>query len=69
MNNADQPALYAFHIYGALAEDDDAIRQIPQASPSDKDDETLYTLSGIRVEKGKQKPGLYIKSGQKVLLR
>ena len=69
MNNADQPALYAFHIYGTLAEDDDAIGQIPSANPSDKDDETIYTLSGIKVEKGKQKPGLYIKSGQKVLLR
>ena len=69
MNNADQPALYAFHIYGTLAEDVDAIGQIPNANPSDKDDEAIYTLSGIKVEKGKQKPELYIKSGQKVLLR
>lgn len=66
MNNAEQPALYAFHVYGTPVEDDDAI-QAP--TPMGSGDGTLYTLSGIRVGAGYKKPGLYIKSGRKVLVR
>ena len=69
MNNAEQPALYAFHVYGTAVEDVDAIDEIKDEKLRMKNEEGIYTLSGIRVEAGKQKPGLYIKSGRKVLVR
>ena len=65
MNNVEAPALYAFHVYGTEPEDDDAI-----ISPlAETEEEAIYTLSGIRVGDGKQKPGLYIKSGRVILVR
>lgn len=65
MNNAKSPALYAFHVYGTVVEDDDAIRVLPKGGSGEKS----YTLSGISVEEEKQKPGLYIKSGRKIMVR
>jgi len=66
MNNAEAPALYAFHVYGTKVEDDDAI-----VTPYlyEDDDAAVFTLSGVKVEDGNKKPGLYIKSGRKVLVR
>ena len=66
MNNVEAPALYAFHVYGTLAEDGDAI-----FSPSiDKENDTpVFSLSGIKQERRSLKPGLYIVSGKKVLVR
>jgi len=69
MNNAEQPALYAFHIYGTPIDDEDGIELIHNSQFIIHNDEGAYTLSGIRVEDGKQKPGLYIKSGRVVLVR
>ena len=68
MNNAEQPALYAFHVYGTPIDDEDAIDEVKSERLKVKNEGT-YTLSGIRVEDGKQKPGLYIKSGRKILVR
>ena len=68
MNNAEQPALYAFHIYGTPIDDEDAIDEVKSEKLKVKN-EGAFTLSGIRVEDGKQKPGLYIKSGRKILVR
>ncbi|MBR4130316.1 MAG: hypothetical protein IKU02_05240 [Bacteroidaceae bacterium] len=66
MNNVESPALYAFHVYGTLVEDDDVI-----VSPSiDKaSDAPVFSLSGIKQERRSLKPGLYIMSGKKVLVR
>ena len=69
MNNAEQPALYAFHVYGTPVEDEDTIDEVKSEKLKVKNEEGAYTLSGIRVEDGKQKPGLYVKSGRKVLVR
>ena len=70
MNNAEQPALYAFHVYGTPIDDEDTIVQIKNEKLKMKNyGEGAYTLSGIRVGEGKQKPGLYVKSGRKVLVR
>ena len=65
MNNAEQPALYAFHVYGTPVKDDDAMKALPKK----ESEEETYTLSGIRVREGNKKPGLYIKSGRKILVR
>ena len=66
MNNAEQPALYAFHVYGTLAEDVDAI-----AFPSTNKaiDAPVFSLSGIKQERRSLKAGLYIMSGKKILVR
>ena len=66
MNNAESPALYAFHVYGTLVEDDDAL-----AFPTeDKEaDASVYSLSGIKQERRSLKPGLYIVSGKVVYLK
>lgn len=63
MNNVASPALYAFHVYGTLVEDDDAI-----TTPYiyNKTDASVYDLMGIRQERRSLKPGLYIMSGRKV---
>ena len=65
MNNAEVPALYAFHVYGTLVEDEDAI-----AAPHiyKQDDASVFSLSGIKQERQSLKPGLYIKSGKVVLV-
>lgn len=65
MNNAEAPALYAFHVYGTLVEDEDAI-----AAPHiyKQDDASVFSLSGIKQERQSLKPGLYIKSGRVVLV-
>ncbi|MBP5392530.1 MAG: discoidin domain-containing protein [Bacteroidaceae bacterium] len=65
MNNAEVPALYAFHVYGTLVEDEDAI-----AAPHiyKQDDASVFSLSGIKQERQSLKPGLYIKSGRVVLV-
>jgi len=68
MNNAEQPALYAFHVYGTLVDDADAIDEIKNEELRIKNEEA-FTLSGIRVGDGKQKPGIYIMSGRKVLVK
>lgn len=65
MNNAEQPALYAFHVYGTPVKDDDAMKALPKK----ESEEETYTLSGIRVREEHKKPGLYIKSGRKILVR
>ena len=66
MNNVESPALYAFHVYGTLVEGEDII-----VSPSiDKaSDAPIFSLSGIKQERRSLKPGLYIMSGKKVLVR
>ena len=70
MNNAEQPALYAFHIYGTPIEDEDGIVEIRNVDNKKiRNGEETYTLSGIRVGEGNKKPGLYIKSGRVVLVR
>ena len=70
MNNAEQPALYAFHIYGTPIEDEDGIEEIRNVDNKKiRNGEETYTLSGIRVGEGNKKPGLYIKSGRVVLVR
>ena len=70
MNNVEAPALYAFHVYGTPIDDEDAIDEVKSEKLKVKNEEgAVYTLSGIRVGEGKQKPGLYIKSGRKVLVR
>ena len=65
MNNAEAPALYAFHVYGTPVDDDDAI-----AFPTeDKEtDATVYNLMGMKQERRSLQPGLYIMSGRKVLV-
>ena len=68
MNNVEAPALYAFHVYGTPVDDDDAILQIKNEKLKDESD-GAYTLSGIKVEDRKQKPGLYVKSGRVILVR
>lgn len=68
MNNVEAPALYAFHVYGTLVEDDDGVELIHNSQVTIQNDEGRYTLSGIKVE-GNKKPGLYIKSGRKILVR
>ena len=69
MNNVEQPALYAFHVYGTPIDDEDAIGEVESEKLKVKNGEVAYTLSGIRVEERKQKPGLYIKSGRKIFVR
>lgn len=70
MNNAEQPALYAFHVYGTPINDEDAIDEVKSDKLKVKNEEEgAYTLSGIKVDEGNKKPGLYIKSGRKVLVR
>ena len=69
MNNVEQPALYAFHVYGAPVTDEDAIKEIKYEESRMKNEEGAFTLSGIRVGEGKQKPGLYVKSGRVILVR
>lgn len=66
MNNAESPALYAFHVYGTLVEDEDVI-----VSPHTEkaNDASVFSLSGIKQERRSLKPGLYIMSGKKVLVR
>ena len=74
MNNVATPALFAFHVYGTPVEDDDAIA-LPyyiykEAEDNDKEtDASVYNLMGIRQERRPSKPGLYITSGRKVLVR
>ncbi|MBR4517156.1 MAG: hypothetical protein IKO60_07155 [Bacteroidaceae bacterium] len=74
MNNVAAPALFAFHVYGTPVEDDDAIA-LPyyiykEAEDNDKEtDASVYNLMGIRQERRPSKPGLYITSGRKVLVR
>ena len=69
MNNADAPALYAFHVYGTLIDGEDAIDEVKSERLKVKNEGATYTLSGMRTEEGKLKPGLYIKSGRKVWVR
>ena len=66
MNNVEQPALYAFHIYGTAVDDGDAI-----VTPSTDEaiDAPVFSLSGIKQERRSLKPGLYIMSGKVVLVR
>ena len=66
MNNAEQPALYAFHVYGTLVEDEDAI-----VTPYiyKEADAPVFSLSGIKQERRSLKPGLYIMSGKKVAIK
>ena len=70
MNNTEAPALYAFHVYGTLVEDEDAI-----VSPhydyiyKEEADASVYDLNGIRQKRRSLCPGLYIMSGRKVLVR
>lgn len=64
---AEQPALYAFHVYGTLVPEEDGI-----ATPYyiyKEADASVYDLMGIRQERRSLKPGLYIMSGRKVLVR
>ena len=69
MNNVEQPALYAFHVYGTPVEDDDGIELIQNSKFKIQNDEETFTLTGIRVGDGNKKPGLYIKSGRVILVR
>ena len=69
MNNADAPALYAFLVYGTLIDGEDAIDEVKSERLKVKNEGATYTLSGMRTEEGKLKPGLYIKSGRKVWVR
>ncbi|MBO4550602.1 MAG: discoidin domain-containing protein, partial [Bacteroidaceae bacterium] len=66
MNNAEQPALYAFHIYGTAVDDEDIIKTLPQRG---SEEGAIFTLSGIKQERRSLKPGLYIMSGKKFLVR
>ena len=69
MNNVEQSALYAFHVYGTPVEDDDGIELIQNSKFKIQNDEETFTLTGIRVGDGNKKPGLYIKSGRVILVR
>ena len=68
MNNAEQPALYAFHVYGTAVEDGDGMT--PYIYNMYKEtDASVYDLMGIKQERRLLKPGLYIMSGRKILVR
>ena len=66
MNNVEAPALYAFHVYGTKAEDEDAVAE-PHAY--EKTDAPVYNLMGMRQERRSLPSGLYIVSGRKMLVR
>lgn len=66
MNNAESPALYAFHVYGTLVEDEDAIVSLHTDKANDA---SVFSFSGIKQERRSLKPGLYIMSGKKILVR
>ena len=66
MNNAEAPALYAFHVYGTLVEDEDGMA-IPYYIYRETD-ASVYDLKGIKQERRPLQPGLYIMSGRKVLV-
>ena len=66
MNNAESPALYAFHVYGTPVEDEDGIA-IPYYIYKETD-APVYDLKGIKQERRPLHPGLYIMSGRKVLV-
>lgn len=67
MNNVERPALYAFHVYGTVVEEEEDALPAPSAAPAS--DHPVYTLSGLRVTgAAAQKPGLYIRQGR-VFLR
>lgn len=66
MNNAESPALYAFHVYGTPVEDEDGIA-IPYYIYKETD-ASVYDLKGIKQERRPLHPGLYIMSGRKVLV-
>ena len=66
MNNVEQPALYAFHVYGTPVEDPDVIALPTEYKEADT---SVYNLMGIKQERRPLKPGLYIMSGKKVLVR
>ena len=66
MNNAEAPALYAFHVYGTPVEDEDGMA-IPYYICRETD-ASVYDLKGIKQERRPLQPGLYIMSGRKVLV-
>ncbi|MBO7119588.1 MAG: hypothetical protein J6W03_04650 [Bacteroidaceae bacterium] len=65
MNNAEAPAFYAFHVYGTVVEDEDALAFPTEDKATDA---SVYDLNGIKQERRSLKPGLYIMSGRKVLV-
>ena len=70
MNNVEQPALYALHVYGKAVDDGDGISQMKTGKLSV--DNGVYDLSGRKVGRGNAygfPKGLYIKSGRKVAVR
>jgi predicted GH43/DUF377 family glycosyl hydrolase len=68
INNVEAPALYAFHIYGTAVEDGDGMTHYIYNMYKETN-APVYDLMGIRQERRLLKPGLYIMSGKKILVR
>lgn len=74
MNNAETPALYAFHVYGTPDESEDTIpvHYYNSRSTGLNNTETgapVFNLVGIRQERRSLPPGPYITSGRKFVVR